>query len=580
MGSYLNQFRVVLVMLFLTNTSFSLFAQSSQSGERSSVVYQSPVRIPVSLSGNYGELRSGRHHAGIDFRAYGKVGDPIYAVADGYIARVTVGSSGYGNGIYLTHPDGTQTVYGHLHRFIPAVRDRVEQAQYAEKSFSVDLEFAPEEFPVTAGTIIGYIGNSGSSGAPHLHFEIRTPDQSGTLNPLRAGVVSIKDTKAPRIDRIAFVGCFEDAAGVVHTREVASFQYGTSNVLSLPPTSYIIVEAVDVQDGTPAKLGVESYRLWLDDELIFDYQLGEYLFRENKSFNALIDYAAKQRGKGNGVKTWVEPGNEYRLRRPSMGADGRIHLQDDAVHRLRLELMDEHGNVVERTFRIRRNDEKYAEQAQAILADTTKGTWTSWFLPRYVTRPGLELGFFPGSFFRDVHVAVEELPQEAGVFSSVWSVGDPSVALKRSARLRMRVDAPDSLKSKLLLARKNKKGKWIAAGGRVSGDTLRAALSSFGVYAVVADLEAPTLKARFKDGADLRRTGVCAWTIQDALSGIASWEVRIDDQWVIGQFDAKFNKLWVEMDPKVVARGKKHWVEVTVRDSRNNVSTQSWQFIW
>lgn len=573
-------YKVVLASLLIASTSFSLFAQSESSSQSPSVTYQSPVRIPVSLSGNYGELRSGRHHAGIDFRAYGKVGDPIHAVADGYIARVTVGASGYGNGIYLSHPDGRQTVYGHLHRFIPPIAERVRQEQYAQHSFAVDLSFAADEFPVKAGDIIGYIGNSGSSGAPHLHFEIRTPDQSGALNPLRAGVVRVRDTKAPRVDRIAFVGCFEDSAGVVHTEEVASFQYGTSKILSLPPCSYMVVHAVDVQDGTPAKLGVESYRLWLDDELIFDYQLGEYLFRENQSFHALIDYSAKQRGKGNGVKTWVEPGNEYRLRRPAMGTDGRIHLNDDEVHRLRLELMDEHGNVTERNFRVKRDVEKYADPAAAVAADTTLGAWSAWFLPRYVSKPGLEVGFFPGSFYRNVRVAVEEKPQEPGVYSSVWSIGDPSVALKRSARIRMRVEAPDSLQGKLLLARKTAKGKWVSAGGKVSGDTLRGSISSFGTYAVVADEEAPLIKPRFKNGADLRRSGVCAWTIRDGLSGIWSWEVRVDGQWVIGQYDAKFDKLWVELDEDVLSRGKKHRVEVTVRDGRNNISTKSWEFLW
>lgn len=567
--------KFVLVLLVGFSTFFRLDAASSDK-----VTYQCPLRIPVSLSGNYAELRSGRFHAGIDFRAYGKVGDPIYAAAAGYIARVTVGASGYGNGIYLTHPDGSQTVYGHLSRFVAAVADSVRSAQYEKQQFAVDLAFEPDWFPVEAGTLIGYVGNSGSSGAPHLHFEIRRPDQSGPLNPLRAGVVRVEDTQSPEISRIAFVGYFEDSAGVAYPKEIASFRYGSSKVLSLPERSYLLVSAVDRQDGTPAKLGIEHYQLWLDDSLLFDYKVGEYLFQENRSFNSLIDYAAKQQGQGNCVKTWIEPGNEYIYRRPQMRPDGLIHLRDDSQHQVRLLLTDEHGNTTERIFRVRRDTAKYRELEQTVVTDTTQGAWTAWFLPRWVEQPDIQLGFFLGSFFRNVRVKVQEQPSQEGVYSKVWKIGDSEVPLKRSVRLRMRVEAPDSLKSKLLLGRLTRKGNWVACGGRVSGDTLRGALSSFGTYGVIADTKAPVVTARFKNGADLRRRTQCAWTIKDDLSGIAHWQVKIDGEWVIGQYDAKYNKLWVDFDPDVVRKGKKHRIEVWVRDARNNVSEHEYEVIW
>ncbi|MBQ1831901.1 MAG: M23 family metallopeptidase, partial [Bacteroidales bacterium] len=132
-----------------------------------------PLDVPMSFSGTYGELRHDHFHSGLDWRVGGRIGDPVHAIKSGYVARVTVGPWGYGNGLYINHPDGTTSVYGHLNNFREDIAKRVEEAQFAEESFSVDLRFAPEEFPVERGDIVAQVGNTGSSAGPHLHMEIR-----------------------------------------------------------------------------------------------------------------------------------------------------------------------------------------------------------------------------------------------------------------------------------------------------------------------------------------------------------------------------------------------------------------------
>ena len=77
-----------------------------------------PFDFPILLSGNFGELRNNHFHSGIDFKTQGVEGKPIHAVQDGYVSRISVSPWGYGNGLYLTHPDGTTTVYGHLQRLL------------------------------------------------------------------------------------------------------------------------------------------------------------------------------------------------------------------------------------------------------------------------------------------------------------------------------------------------------------------------------------------------------------------------------------------------------------------------------
>jgi murein DD-endopeptidase MepM/ murein hydrolase activator NlpD len=86
-------------------------------------------------------------HPGIDFAA--SIGTPIYATADGTIAEVSVKFSGYGKMVEIEHGFGYRTRYAHMHDFA------VRRGQTIKR-----------------GDLIGYVGNTGLSTAPHLHYEV------------------------------------------------------------------------------------------------------------------------------------------------------------------------------------------------------------------------------------------------------------------------------------------------------------------------------------------------------------------------------------------------------------------------
>ena len=157
--------KIGLVILW----GIGLFARAQ---DADSVIYRSPVDFPMLLSANFGELRPNHFHGGLDIKTQGVTGKVVRAVADGYISRVAVFHGGYGQAVYVTHPDGHTSVYGHVEAFAPSLQERVREYQYKYETFTCDLSFEPEEFPVKAGDMIALSGNEGSSAGPHLHLEL------------------------------------------------------------------------------------------------------------------------------------------------------------------------------------------------------------------------------------------------------------------------------------------------------------------------------------------------------------------------------------------------------------------------
>ena len=148
------------------------------------------------LAGGMGDLRSDHFHAGIDIKTQGREGLPVYATGDGYISEVRVQTSGYGNVIFITHPNGFVSVYGHLKTFAEPLASYIKKKRIESQTFEIKLLLQPDEFKVARGQIIGLSGNTGGSAGPHLHFEIRDT-HNNILNPLNFGFTEIQDSVPP-----------------------------------------------------------------------------------------------------------------------------------------------------------------------------------------------------------------------------------------------------------------------------------------------------------------------------------------------------------------------------------------------
>src|SRR5690242_8083210 len=141
--------RLAGLLLLLLTPCFNCFAQDIvQTKQYPKNFFRYPLDLPPSTAGSFGELRPNHFHSGLDFKTNGRTGYPVHAAYDGYISRLRVQFGGFGNAIYITHPNGFTTVYGHIERFAPELEQAVRAQQYQQQSFEVDFNPPPYQLQV------------------------------------------------------------------------------------------------------------------------------------------------------------------------------------------------------------------------------------------------------------------------------------------------------------------------------------------------------------------------------------------------------------------------------------------------
>ncbi|MCR5710076.1 MAG: peptidoglycan DD-metalloendopeptidase family protein [Bacteroidales bacterium] len=519
-----------------------------------------PLDVPMSFSGSYGELRHDHFHSGVDWRVGGKVGDPIHAIKSGYVARVSVSPWGYGNGLYINHPDGTTSVYGHMLEFRADIAGRVEKAQYEAESFTVNLTFRPDEFPVSQGDVVGRVGNTGSSAGPHLHMEVRDTETDLTLNYISLGYYHPEDRTSPQFHRVCFYGI--DDAPVEESWRIHNLKAPDKvrDTLLLPPKSYVAIDATDRQEGTNAKLAVEEYRVTLDDTLLFAFKVGDMPSDRGRYIKSLIEYRESRSGGRDLVKSRVDPGNLLSDRITSR-REGIIHLEDDAVHTVKLEAIDEYGNRAAVRYKVRR-DTSITAPAQ----DTTLHSlpWL-WYTQNSVSDSSMTFYLPPGALYGNINFTYKIVAgpdPSRGILSDVWQIGSNDIPLHYPGELEIAASIPEGLEDKCYMA--NYGRQLTNAGVQVR----------FGTYCVALDTIPPTFqflgrKGEIIDGNTIRVR------VRDGASGVADTRVEIDGQWYLSMY--KRDVVTVELKEERLSRGR-HTIVITAEDICGNTSYEKRSF--
>lgn len=322
--------------------------------------YQFPIRpgLPNSLAGGLGDLRSNHFHAGLDIRTQQREGLPVYAAAEGYVYKVAVQRTGYGNVIYLRHPNGQTTVYGHLLKFSDPLASWVRQEQYKKQTFEIDLFPEAGQFAFKKGEVIALSGNTGGSAGPHLHFEVRD-SKDNYLNPLYFGFNEIKDITPPKFVNIAIRPM--DINGRVNgqfDRKVytpVKLKDGTWHLRDTVSATGIVgldLIAFDQMTGTGFRYGLQCIEIKMDGQEVFSYNIEVFPNASTRDYNNLIDYETEQATGQRFLKCYVPDGNQFNLYKTN-AINGKLNIADTLDHEVKVRISDSYENFSELIFTIK-----------------------------------------------------------------------------------------------------------------------------------------------------------------------------------------------------------------------------------
>lgn len=516
--------------------------------------FVSPVDLEINLSGTFGELRTDHFHSGIDIRTNGSVGHAIRSIADGFISRIKVTPGGFGKTLYVSHPGGYMSVYAHLDSFSRDVEEYVRNEQYRQESYSVNLFPGKEKFRVKQGQVIARSGNSGYSLGPHLHFEIRDDATQEPLNPQLFGFRN-DDRVRPRIlsvrlylvDGGSVPGYFRPMEFKVAKKGIYQFLENIDTVV-VARDFYTGIEVYDQATGNASRNGIYNLSVYIDTILFYDHVMDRFNFRETRYINSVIDYAEYVSGKRRFIRTKVDPNNKLRIYRKLMN-DGIIRLQDSVPQKISIVAKDIAGNETSVSFFVVKKGN--IDSSLFIPPEEYAGR-LSWRDENILEFDGMRLEVPAYALYEHVDFVYRAEKQTDGLFSDIHHIHRKETPMHKYSKLSIKVNGlSDSLYDKAGLYRFDEDWNPEYAGGEFQEGFVTAGIRDFGIYAVMVDTIPPEIKVMGNSRSIMNR-GEIRCIVTDDLSGISSYEARLNGNWILMEYDLKNDMLIYRKDDRMM----------------------------
>ncbi|MGX7666871.1 M23 family metallopeptidase [Flavobacterium pedocola] len=536
--------------------------------------FRSPLDIPLYASGNFGELRGNHFHSGLDFKTQQKQGLSVFAAADGYVSRIKISEGGYGKALYITHPNGYTTVYGHLKMFTGAIEDFIRKRQYAQKSYEIELYPLANELAVKKGEIIAVSGNSGSSGGPHLHFEIRDSKTEQIINPMFFGFnIMMPDTKVPIINDL-IVYAVGDSAVVNSSQRPLPVQ------LSLQPDGNFLankvlakgnigfaVNAYDVADNNFNWNGIYKAETFLNGSRYFSYTFDKFAFDETRYVNNFIDYYRYKTLKQTVQKLFFKRNYPFSVVNGN-ARNGQISVLPNSNYNYRIEISDFQGNKRMINIPI-----QYSEAPATINREEKV---TPYFVKskndNSYTKDNVSVFIPENAFYDDFYMNFE-------VKDNVLYLHDETVPVHHNITVTFDVtNIPGILKEKTFISRMDGNKKEYFTTYK-KGNLFSARTKDLGKFFLATDTIAPKIfKPNFKEGESLDKSDTLSVHIDDDFSGVKEYNAYLNGKWILMDYDYKTNLLVHHFSDALYEEGKNE-LKVVVSDKMGNSTTFETHFL-
>ena len=553
----------IKVLFFLCYVS--LFAQE----ELPDNYFSNPVKIPLVLSGNFGELRNNHFHSGLDIKTQQQSGIPIYAPADGFINRIKVSHFGYGKALYLKHPNGYQTVYAHLKKYGDTIQKFVKNAQYKKESYEIEIFPEANQLRVKKGDLIGYTGNSGSSDGPHLHFEIRDKN-SRPMNPLLFGII-IPDTENPIATNLYAYPLTKDSQinqsqNPIKIRLISQKDgsYKAENITAFGKIGFGI-STFDQQNGASNKNGVYEIDTFYNGKQNFKVVFEKFSFAETSYINRYIDYKYYKNNKIRIQKLFRESNNPLSIIKNENG-NGILDIQHRLNSTYLIKVRDFNKNTIFISIPI------IGERPETLTPEITNKTEDFVYTQEgySITKGKFNIYIPANSLYEDTYLDIDAKVDTLKLHKDVIPLHKKiSISIDISNYNKTDID-------KLYIGRLNyKKIPYYIKTFR-KGNKLIAKTKKLGTFVLAVDTKNPEIKPiNFLNKKWISKNKTLKIKITDDLSGISSYRATINGQFILMEYDYKKDVLTYDFKDQIISEVENNLKLIVIDNVGNNATFES-----
>lgn len=544
----------ICILLFLINITF---------GQIDPENFDLPLQIELLKSGTFGELRNDHFHSGIDFSTSWKTGIPVYATADGIVNRIRIGTYGYGKALYIRHQNGYTTVYAHLEKFADSIQKYVLQQHYELQKFEIELFPTYDQFLVKKGQLIGYTGNTGSSGGPHLHYEIRDTQTEEIYNPLLFGLdVAITDTQAPVLNGIVVYPLDENTvinqsseSFSLSLSKVSDGNYRTESVYADGVLGFA-VSSHDTSNKSRGRNGLYHLKQSVNGTTTYEIMFDRFSFDASRYVNRYIDYERMKLS-----RQWFQKMFHLSsLSLPFLKREknkGQLIVEEGNSYNVVLILADFFGNKTTVTIPV-----VYKKFENKTSKEKRSGKFIDYQRDYIFEEENVYVEWKAYTFYNDVYLNMQLEKNKVVLHKDI-------IPVQENIDIRFDVTNMDINKEKSFIGSfQNGKVRYYSTWKRENDFRIRT--KTLGTYEIFQDTIPPVVfKDGFTDGQVFKYTQSISFEIKDDLSGIDSYEVLINNQWALFEYDYKTQKITHQLSDKIAQEGNNK-VKIFVKDRVGN----------
>jgi len=557
-------------MRFLNKSFLSLFLICILSALNSQEYnLNSPIDLPLNLSGTFGEFRSSHFHYGLDITTNKKSGYKVNSIDSGSIVRIRVSTSGYGKAIYIDHPNGLTSVYAHLKEFSPKIQEYIKSQQYLNKSYNIQKFFNKGDLVINKGDLIGYSGNTGGSSGPHLHFEIRDTKSQNPINPL-SFEYKLVDNERPII-RSLYVFDENDRFKKNNPKKYIIKKINDSiyesKKIVFNNNIGIGIEVYDRQSSSNYnRNGVYEIKMYLDSILNFSYKMDKINISESVFRKVFYDYSLLKSKKLRVQKIYYPPNSKLSFLNHNINT-GMFGSNDKGEKNVVIEVMDWNNNKSYLSFKIE-------GVSSNVIENNIEGIEIVPSQKYLIKKNNTEISFQKNSFFNKVALNIESK-------NDTLVIHEDSYPLRKSYNIKIIKQVKDSIeKRQSYIGLINNNGTLSYLNTTKTDQFFSTNSSILGSYVLSRDSISPEVKPlNFSLNKDISNQKTLRLKVYDKTSGVKSYNVLINDNWALFEYEPKSNLIFHQIEDGIIKNGENN-INVKVIDGVGNETEINSKVYW